>query len=90
MTKFINRKQTITKFFNNLANKRDFWINKNSSFYSDDRFYMKFLTGENIKILDIGCGTGELLAYLKPNKGLGIDLSKKMIEIANKISKSLN
>ncbi len=34
------------------------------------------------KILDIGCGTGEILAYFLPRRGLGVDLSEKMIRSA--------
>ncbi len=33
-------------------------------------------------ILEIGCGTGTLLAALNPSRGLGIDISPRMIEIA--------
>jgi ubiquinone/menaquinone biosynthesis C-methylase UbiE len=33
-------------------------------------------------ILDIGCGTGEMLNALKPSKGVGIDISPSMIEEA--------
>ena len=37
-----------------------------------------------MRILDLGCGTGDLLKVLEPSYGVGIDLSKKMIEIAKK------
>ena len=30
-------------------------------------------------VLDVGCGTGQLLAYLNPDKGLGIDVSPAMV-----------
>jgi len=33
-------------------------------------------------VLDIGCGTGEMLNALKPAKGVGIDISPSMIEQA--------
>jgi SAM-dependent methyltransferase len=34
-------------------------------------------------VLEIGCGTGELLNAVKPKYGVGIDFSEKMIEIAS-------
>src|SRR3989338_7066971 len=34
-------------------------------------------------VLEIGCGTGEFLNSLLVKRGIGLDISKKMIEIAN-------
>ena len=33
-------------------------------------------------MLEIGCGTGEFIFGLKPSRGLGVDISEKMIEMA--------
>lgn len=38
--------------------------------------------GEGKRVLEIGCGRGDLLASLKPKNGVGIDFSEKMIEQA--------
>ncbi|MGN0143713.1 MAG: class I SAM-dependent methyltransferase [Clostridium sp.] len=49
---------------------------------------MRRIMNENPKkILDVGCGTGNVLMRLVPNKDLslyGLDISEKMIEIAKK------
>ena len=76
------RKKLITHYFDNISNTRDYWIKKNQSFYDEDRAFMKFLVEPNLNILDIGCGTGDLLSSMKPKYGMGIDISPKMIEIA--------
>ena len=34
---------------------------------------------EGVRVLEIGCGAGDLLAALRPNFGLGIDFSPEMI-----------
>jgi SAM-dependent methyltransferase len=43
---------------------------------------MRFHIPEGLKVLEWGCGRGDLLASLNPSRGLGVDLSPKMIEEA--------
>lgn len=40
------------------------------------------LIPEGARVLEIGCGRGDLLASLKPGYGLGVDFSPDMIQIA--------
>ena len=35
-----------------------------------------------MRVLDLGCGTGDLLAFLKPSYGVGIDFSANMLQTA--------
>lgn len=42
----------------------------------------KFLVPPGARVLELGCGTGDLLASLQPSYGAGIDLSPKMVERA--------
>jgi SAM-dependent methyltransferase len=90
MLKKNSRKISIKNYFNELASSRDYWINKNYYFYLQDYNYMNFLIPNNSSILEIGCGTGNLLANLKPSYGLGIDLSNEMVSIAKKNHPNLN
>ncbi len=76
------RKAAIRDLADRLAFERDGWIQKNASYYEEDRRYMRFLVPEGLRVLDLGCGIGQLLAALKPARGVGIDFSEKMIEIA--------
>ncbi|MBT5400582.1 glycosyl transferase, partial [bacterium] len=78
----LNRKRLIQQQADKLAESRDQWIKKNSYFYNDDRSYMKFLVGENARVLELGCGTGQLLNFLNPSYGVGVDLSSNIISIA--------
>ena len=75
-------KNNIKKHYNKLAPVRRQWIEKNSYYYGIQADYYKFLIPEGKRILEIGCGTGELLAKLKPSYGVGIDISEKMIDAA--------
>jgi 2-polyprenyl-3-methyl-5-hydroxy-6-metoxy-1,4-benzoquinol methylase len=42
----------------------------------------EFLIPPGARVLDLGCGQGDLLARLKPSRGVGVDLSAEMIELA--------
>ena len=79
---YAERKRLIKQHADMVAAQRDHWIDKNSYYYNSDYAYMRFLVPEGARILDIGCGTGRLLAELRPSYGLGIDLSESMVTIA--------
>ena len=76
------RKTRIRKWADDLATTRDKWIARNSFFYEEDFRYMRFLIPEGLRVLELGCGTGQLLARLNPGTGVGIDISPNMIEVA--------
>ena len=76
--------QTIEEFFNTIANKRDKWKKKNSYYHNEIANLCKFLIIPQKKVLDIGCGTGDLLQSVSSNFGVGIDISENMINIAKK------
>src|SRR5262249_47758601 len=76
------RKRAIQGLADRWADRRDSYIDRNRSYHEQDYSYFRFLIPEGARVLDIGCGTGRLLAALKPSHGVGIDLSPRMIEIA--------
>jgi ubiquinone/menaquinone biosynthesis C-methylase UbiE len=76
------RQQRLRKWADGVAPKRESWINRNSFYYEDDRRYMRFLVPPGAKVLELGCGTGQLLAALNPSKGVGVDISPGMIDQA--------
>lgn len=77
-----DRAAQIRDHFDAIAVDRERWIARNDYFYATDRAYTKFLAGEGARVLELGCGTGSLLAALAPRQGVGIDLSPKMIDAA--------
>ncbi len=46
------------------------------------RKYFGFLVPPNLRVLEIGCGVGDLLASLKPSRGVGVDFSPEMVKFA--------
>ena len=46
--------------------------------------YFGFLIPPGLRILELGCGHGDLLSHLKPSTGVGVDFSGEMIRAAEK------
>ncbi|MBM3841091.1 MAG: glycosyltransferase [Verrucomicrobia bacterium] len=44
--------------------------------------YFAFLIPSGARVLEIGCGIGDLLAAVQPSQGVGVDFSPAMIELA--------
>jgi len=81
-TKTSERKSVIRQHADRIAGERAAWVSKNAAYYGDDWRYMRFLIPIGARVLDLGCGTGDLLAVLEPSLGVGVDLSPAMIDRA--------
>src|SRR5258706_6729743 len=44
--------------------------------------YFQFFIPPGTRVLELGCGLGDLLAIVKPSRGVGVDFSPKMIDLA--------
>ena len=73
--------------------KKDFIVNRNTLIPRPETELMvekivNIFNNRNISILDVGTGSGcillSILSELKYSKGIGIDISKKAIDVANK------
>jgi SAM-dependent methyltransferase len=78
------RKQEIHRWSDATASERAEWRRRAAFFHSEDLRYIKFLIPEGMRVLELGCCTGELLAELKPSFGVGVDLSGSAIEEARR------
>jgi ubiquinone/menaquinone biosynthesis C-methylase UbiE len=78
------KKKAVSEHFNGLAQGRERWQYKNRYYYQDQQKYFRFLVPESLRVLEIGCGLGDLLAAVKPGRGLGIDLSDEMVKLAQR------
>jgi len=74
----------IRDHFAGLARDYDEFKRRNSGYYTHlKRLYRQdFGIQPGARVLEIGCGTGEVLASLNPSFGVGIDLVPEMVQIA--------
>jgi len=72
----------IQSYYDAMASKRDEWIRRNIYFHEEDWKYLRFIVPKYASVLEVGCGTGQLLGALNPAVGVGIDISPAMIEKA--------
>src|SRR3954466_9612188 len=78
------RKEAVRNWYDNLSADREHWLQKAAFFHSEDLLYLKFVIPEGARVLELGCGTGHLLAALKPSFGVGVDFSEGMIDVARR------
>ncbi len=64
------------------APERDAWLSRSAFFHHGDYAYFRFLVPPGLRVLDLGCGIGDLLAVLRPARGVGIDFSKRATQCA--------
>jgi len=64
---------------------REDWNQKTAYFQKLDEDYLKFLIPPGSRVLALGCGLGSALAAIRPDKGVGIDISEKKIEAARRL-----
>ncbi|HEY5730038.1 MAG TPA: methyltransferase domain-containing protein [Anaerolineales bacterium] len=74
--------QTRISHWDNIARKRDSWQGMGSWYHRRLGEIYKFHVAPNMRVLEIGCADGRLLADLKPAYGVGIDFSEEMIRRA--------
>lgn len=74
----------IADHFDLYAERRTGWRKRARYYHSHLEGYLKFLIRPNASILELGCATGDTLAMLEPKRGVGIDISPKMVDVARK------
>ncbi|MHC4531310.1 MAG: class I SAM-dependent methyltransferase, partial [Planctomycetota bacterium] len=58
---------------------------KNPGYYREVECGCRFIIPEGVRVLELGCATGRLLAATRPCYGLGIDIDEKKVAVARKI-----
>ena len=74
----------VQEHFDSLAENYDAQKAKNYYYYQTIKSFLKSIIPANSKVLEVGCATGQVLAYMEPASGVGIDISPEMIKLAQK------
>jgi SAM-dependent methyltransferase len=74
-----SHRDRIQEHFDQIAPERDQWLERNRYYYDDIESLCRFVIPEGSRVLEIGCGNGQLLNTLKPSYGLGIDVSPALV-----------
>jgi len=74
-----NRKRELLQHVESTADDQEAWRKLNSAYYESDRSFLQFLVPSGKRVLEVGCGRGDLLNALAPSYGVGIDFSPTMI-----------
>lgn len=75
--------QILLDYFEQTAHKRDKWKKRNKFYQKTIERQFAFIIPEGSTVLELGCATGDLLNAVKPGRGIGVDFSPTMIELAN-------
>ena len=79
----MNTKENNFLYFEQLAPGRVKWKKRNRYYHSLLERHYRFLVPERSKVLEIGCGTGDLLSAVSPATGVGVDFSPAMVAVAS-------
>ena len=85
-----NLDQNVSYFYDKIAKSRKKWLKRAASFHKEDQIMLREMVVPKSKILELGCGNGQLLNSLNPSFGIGVDISKEIIKEAKKEFKHLS
>jgi len=81
--------QTRISHWDSIARKRDSWQGMGKWYHQRLAEIFRFYIAPNMRVLEIGCAEGSLLADLQPAYGVGVDFSEEMIKRAKKLHPEL-
>jgi len=80
---------TLHQFYTKTAAQRPQWKRRNSFYHKMLAKYFSHIIPAQSRVLELGCGTGDLLYAVKPSYGVGIDFSSPMVQMATERYPSL-
>src|SRR5690348_11223377 len=78
----LERRRSRIAIYDGIAEGRAGWMAQNQYYTDEVHRLVNSLILPNSRILEIGCGIGDLLQSLGGKRSVGVDISSRMIEIA--------
>ena len=75
--------------WNQVAQQKEKPVRFSAFYHKLLQHYYNFFVPSSLRILELGCGRGDLLGSLKPSFGVGIDFSRETIRLASKKNRNL-
>ncbi len=69
-------------WFDRFAAERARWKERNRYYYAEIERLARETIPPGARVLELGCGTGDLLAAVQPSLGVGVDISEGMVRAA--------
>lgn len=78
----MTNKEDLVKYYESMALERIKWTKRNCYYHRLLQKYYSLIIPEGSRVLEIGCGTGDLLNAVSPSYGVGIDISDNILKVA--------
>src|SRR5262245_2940252 len=82
-------RQTRIAHWDAVARKKDSWRSMGGWYHRRLGEIYSFHVSQNMSVLELGCGTGNLLSALNLKRGMGVDFSSEMIRQAKEKHRSI-
>src|SRR5258708_1036159 len=76
--------EQIARHFDAFAAEEDRWLPRTPGYHELIRRLYRAPVPPGSSVLEVGCGSGDLLACLRCSRGVGVDISPAMIERAQR------
>jgi len=76
--------QSWAAFFDHYAVTVEKWRRRNAGYHCALASLARFYVPKGSSVLEVGSGTGDLLAATRPRRGVGVDISGEMVRLARK------
>jgi len=77
-------KERIQEFYGHIAESWDYWHEKNRYYHARMRVLIRGMVPPGSTVLELGSGTGDLLASLQPSRGVGLNVAQALTDRARR------
>jgi SAM-dependent methyltransferase len=78
----VSSPQALRDYFNSIAPEWDYWRSRNRFYHERVKELVAGAVVPGSPVLDLACGTGDVLAELQPDPGLGLNVAERLTQLA--------